>query len=130
MPPDARLRDRILGIVADVLKLPPEELDRDGSSGRTWDSLSHLNIVLGVEEACDVRFAAERIPQLVNVEVILKEVSHLRSGVVSISVAQQPAEEVRHESRRSATNISGTTRSSDGGIPATTASRPLGSTDG
>ena len=80
MPLDAQLRDRILGIIADVLEVSPEELYRDGSAGRTWNSLSHLNIVLGVEEACDVRFAAERIPELVKVELILEEVRHLRSG--------------------------------------------------
>lgn len=74
------MRDRILGIVADVLGLSPGELDLDGSFGRTWDSLAHLNIVLGVEEACDVRFAPERIPELVNVEVIVEEVSRFRNA--------------------------------------------------
>jgi acyl carrier protein len=46
-----------------------------------WDSLAHLNIVLGVEEAFGVRFAPERIPELTSMEAILLELKYTQEGV-------------------------------------------------
>jgi acyl carrier protein len=46
-----------------------------------WDSLAHLNIVLGVEEAFGVRFAPERILELTNIEAIFMELKYMQEGV-------------------------------------------------
>ena len=82
MTPDAmttekEMEQRILDVVADVLGVSAELLEQSPNDHRMWDSLAHLNIVLGVEEACDVRFAPERIPELRNVYALLQEMESI-----------------------------------------------------
>jgi acyl carrier protein len=43
-----------------------------------WDSLVHLNIVVGVEKAFGVRLAPESIPELTSIEAILLELKYMQ----------------------------------------------------
>ena len=57
------VRDRVFGIIATVMGVPPSSVTIDVSP-RTiaqWDSLKHMNLILAVEEAFGVQFTDEDI---------------------------------------------------------------------
>lgn len=60
------IRKTLKEILQDVLDMEVEEL-RDDMSAEDfpeWDSLAHLNIVIAVEKALHIRFAAAEISRL------------------------------------------------------------------
>jgi acyl carrier protein len=59
-------RDRVLTVIAAVLKLPAATLNERSSPDdvAVWDSLQHLQIILALEEEFDVRFQPEEIDGL------------------------------------------------------------------
>jgi acyl carrier protein len=58
--------DRVTAIAAAVLKVPAASLQPASSPDdvATWDSVHHLQIILAVEEAFGLRFAAHEIDRL------------------------------------------------------------------
>lgn len=80
-----QLEDQLLQTIADILDIPSSRLELSSGANTMdeWDSLAHLNIVLGVEEAFDVRFAPERISELTSIEAILMELKQVQEGVHS-----------------------------------------------
>ena len=60
------LREKLKGILEDVLDQEVEELrdDMTAADFPDWDSLAHLNIVIAVEKAMHIRFAAAEISRL------------------------------------------------------------------
>jgi len=72
----------LLEAVAGVLAMPTEALGpRSGSDTlAAWDSLSHLNIVLAVEEAFDIRIATSVIPGLTNLRKLQDALGELGVG--------------------------------------------------
>lgn len=77
-----RLESRLLETIADILNVPNRQLKlSDGVDVMDeWDSLAHLNIILGVEETFGIRFPPKRIFQLTSIEVILAELKHLKEN--------------------------------------------------
>lgn len=69
----APLADRIERIAADIFEVPLESLQPASSPDTvpTWDSIRHLNLVLGLEQEFDIQFAPEEIEQLLSVELIV-----------------------------------------------------------
>lgn len=67
----------LLQIVASVLGLTADEVSEATSMQNCdrWDSLQHFNLILAVEQAFDVRFSSERIPELVSVQNLRKELA-------------------------------------------------------
>jgi acyl carrier protein len=59
-------RDRVLGVIAAVLRIPASTLDERSSPDdvSAWDSLQHLQIILALEEEFGVRFQPEEIDHL------------------------------------------------------------------
>ena len=53
-------------VFASVLGVPQESLAADASPDTiaTWDSLTHINLMLAVEGACGVRFAPDELIEL------------------------------------------------------------------
>lgn len=64
--------DRIRRLVAHVLELPEEQLDRSSSpeTVETWDSIQHLNMVLALEQEFSLQFTPEEIEQMLSLELI------------------------------------------------------------
>lgn len=77
------LENQLLQTIAEILDIPSSQLALSSGADtmHEWDSLAHLNIVLGVEEVFGVRFAPERIPELSSIEAILMELKQVQEGV-------------------------------------------------
>lgn len=60
------LRAKLKSILEDVLDQQVDELrdDMTAADFSDWDSLAHLNIVIAVEKALQIRFAAAEISRL------------------------------------------------------------------
>jgi acyl carrier protein len=63
-------RELLHRIVAEALEMPPEALPLDASSEtvEAWDSLKHLDIVLAVESATQVKFDTAEIAELTSLD--------------------------------------------------------------
>jgi acyl carrier protein len=59
-------RDSLREIIAQAISVPTSRVTSNASSGtlEEWDSLGHLNIILAVEGATNVKFSTSEIPQL------------------------------------------------------------------
>lgn len=80
MPDD--LHAQIQRVIADVFDLPLESVDANTSPETVddWDSISHLNLVLSLEDAFQVTFTPEEIAQLVSVAAIADSIGEKSSG--------------------------------------------------
>jgi NAD(P)-dependent dehydrogenase (short-subunit alcohol dehydrogenase family)/acyl dehydratase/acyl carrier protein len=66
VPADAKLGgEELESMVRQLLKLPPGVAMNDAGLGRTpgWDSLRHIELVLGIERAYGIKFTAAEIEQ-------------------------------------------------------------------
>lgn len=73
---------RLIELAADVFGVPAAELS-DSSSSETieaWDSISHLNLMLAVEQAFGVRIEPEQMVELTSIARIANAVLKLRAG--------------------------------------------------
>lgn len=68
-----RLTGRVLRVVSQVLGVPIESLNERSSSDTVeeWDSLTHMNVVLGLEEEFSVSFTDDQIVSLLSVDAIV-----------------------------------------------------------
>ena len=66
---NAALLQEVTQIVSDVLDVPCSDLNPDSSpeSVDSWDSISHLTLILSVEQACNVSFSPDQIPELTTI---------------------------------------------------------------
>lgn len=71
--------DALAETVAGVLGLSAEEVTDALSveNSDAWDSVKHFSLILQIEEACDVRFSSEIIPELTSVGRIRQELRRL-----------------------------------------------------
>lgn len=60
---------QLLRVIAEALQLAPDQIGPDASSDivEAWDSLGHLEVVLAVEHAFNVKFNTSEIAELVSV---------------------------------------------------------------
>jgi acyl carrier protein len=67
------LNERVLLILSQVLGVPRERITAEASPDtvREWDSLKHMNLVLALEEAFEVRFTDEEIGEIVTIPRIV-----------------------------------------------------------
>ena len=63
-------REALRKLVADALQLPLAEVPANASSEtlEAWDSLRHLDIILSVESAANIKFATAEIVELTSLE--------------------------------------------------------------
>ena len=68
------LLPKILAVMANVFEVPIESLNENSSPDTvaSWDSLKHMNLVLELERVLDIRFNAEDIMEMMNVELIVE----------------------------------------------------------
>lgn len=65
---------KLLQIIAETLEIPGEAVTDQSSSDTldAWDSLKHLDIILNVEKAYNVKFKTSEMIQLVSVQELEK----------------------------------------------------------
>jgi len=70
------LEERIVGIAAQCFKVSPESLSIGNTVDTTtgWDSLSHLELIVTLEEAFSLQFAPAEIMQMDCLEVVVSTV--------------------------------------------------------
>ena len=78
------MEERIRQIVASVLRVSPARLDATASPNtiETWDSLQHLNLVLALEEAFDLRFTVEDVGRMRSIGEMVKLVRSRLDGTM------------------------------------------------
>jgi acyl carrier protein len=66
------IENRIKTVIASVLNISKSEIHNKTSSDtiKSWDSLKHMNIIVGLEEEFDIEFDADEIANLLNYELI------------------------------------------------------------
>jgi len=74
--------DTIQTLAADILAVPRDQITLDASPETigTWDSLQHLNLVLGLEQSFGVSFEPEEIDQMKSVRQIVALVDGKRAS--------------------------------------------------
>ena len=65
--------ERVRGIVADVLRVPADQISRQSSPETlaTWDSVQHLNLILALEQEFTLQFEPEEMDEMSRVDHIL-----------------------------------------------------------
>jgi acyl carrier protein len=66
------ITDRIKNTMSIVFEVPLEDIKEDSSTDNieNWDSLRHLNLILGLEEEFEVSIPDEEVGNLVNFKLI------------------------------------------------------------
>lgn len=64
--------EKIKNVMSAVFEIPADSIKDDSSSDNieTWDSLRHLNLILGLEEEFGVTIPDEEVGNLVNYKLI------------------------------------------------------------
>jgi len=67
---------RLIDVAADVFGVPAAALSADSSpeSVEAWDSISHLNLMLAVEQSVGVRIEPERMAELTSLSKIAEAI--------------------------------------------------------
>jgi acyl carrier protein len=60
------IADRVMDVAAAILNVPRESLTAQSSPSdvESWDSMQHLQIILALEEAFGLKFAAHEIDKM------------------------------------------------------------------
>lgn len=63
--------------MSQVFRVPEDQIHEDASPQTIshWDSLSHMNLVIALEEAFAIQFQDQEIVQMTSYEAILSKVS-------------------------------------------------------
>lgn len=69
----ATVKDRVVRVVSDVLNVPSTEITDNSSpdSVASWDSLSHINLVLALEGEFSVAFSDDDVMDMLSVGLIV-----------------------------------------------------------
>jgi acyl carrier protein len=74
------IEQRLKELLAEVFEIAdgglPDEISPETVAG--WDSLGHLRLIAAVEEAFEVRFTMERIPELLSPALLRAEIERCR----------------------------------------------------
>lgn len=64
--------ERMKSVLANIFKIDAKSIDDDSSVDtiETWDSLTHLNLVLALENEFDVSFTEEQTVEMMNYQLI------------------------------------------------------------
>jgi len=75
----ANTSEKIKNVMAAVFEVPVDSINETSSSDNieTWDSLRHLNLILGLEEEFGVSIPDEEVGNLVNYKLIELTINEL-----------------------------------------------------
>ena len=67
-----KLAERIKKVMSAVFEIPVEQIKDDSSPDiiESWDSLKHMNMVVGLEEEFEVEFTDDEILEIMNYALI------------------------------------------------------------
>lgn len=67
-------KERVYQVVAQVLGVPPAEIDENASPDTVaaWDSMSHLRLVVALEEAFGVSLSDEDVTDMLSVGLMVR----------------------------------------------------------
>ena len=67
------MKDRVKKVISQVFGVPTEAIADDASPDtlEEWDSVTHLNLVLALEEEFDISLTDEQIVELLSCEIIV-----------------------------------------------------------
>lgn len=67
-----KVNPKLAQIIAEVFHLNPQKISIEDNTDtiEEWDSLGHIQLILAVEEAFNIKFSTESIPKLISVKVI------------------------------------------------------------
>ena len=73
------MEERIKGVMSSVFNVPKGEIQSDASPDtiNSWDSLRHMDLIIGLEEEFDIEFDDENIGNLLNYDLIKKHIKEL-----------------------------------------------------
>ena len=73
------MREKIYSIVSRIFEVSVEEINENSSTETVerWDSLSHINLILALEEEFVIEFSVDQITELTNVQSIIDAVNCL-----------------------------------------------------
>lgn len=79
------MREKVLGIIAQVMNVPAESLHEESSPEtiESWDSLKHMSLILTLEEEFGIQFSDEEIVEMLSVALILDVLTHKRAACIS-----------------------------------------------
>ncbi len=70
------LEKKVFKIISQIIDVPFEQINVSSSPEEfeKWDSFQHMNLILALEEAFEIRFTDDEIVQMVNAGIILEAV--------------------------------------------------------
>ena len=68
------LFDQVQHVISTTLKVTPDKISRETSDKdlASWDSIAHVNLMMGLEQTFDVLLEVEEFAQLTSVPAILE----------------------------------------------------------
>jgi acyl carrier protein len=63
---------KLMKLMADVLRIQEDKITDELSINNTdtWDSLKHMELIVGIEQTFDIRLTADEIVSMVNISEI------------------------------------------------------------
>lgn len=73
-----KLQEIVRDLMGEIFDCNPHTINSDTTmeSLKAWDSLQHLNLVLAMEEALDVRFTSEEVTKMTSFGEIIAVLKH------------------------------------------------------
>lgn len=68
---------QILSIIAQTTGIPEQDLKSSPKGSLPWDSFTHVELIIALEEALGTRLSADVLQRLVDVDSVLQIISHL-----------------------------------------------------
>lgn len=77
-----KAKAQVFGIISKIMRVPLAEVSEDSSPDtlEAWDSLTHMNLVMALEEAFEIQFEVEDIADMLNVELILMAIEKAKTA--------------------------------------------------
>lgn len=72
----------VIEVAADVFGTSAATLSAESNPDTVdaWDSISHLNLILALEQTFDAAIPPERMPELTSIGKLVAEIRHLQGG--------------------------------------------------
>lgn len=68
------VKDKVIEVLSAVMKIDRNEIIEKSSIDTVpnWDSISHMNLVMALEEEFELTFSEEQILEMLSVEIIIE----------------------------------------------------------
>ncbi len=76
------MKEKVVQIIAEVLRVPPERVTSELSIGDIpeWSSMAQMSIISTLEQRLEIEIPIEDLFDLTNVQSLIDEVEKLKSG--------------------------------------------------